>query len=165
MNAKHGNVTLAGRPGRLALALMILPWIAFALPAAAASPHAQIQAQTRAMEAAANAHDTDGFLKPFLHGPRLIFVINGHVIRGYEALHAQQMKWWKHGTTDAQYTQTSPMRFMDLAPGVVATTQQFTSRRTGPNGKVQTGTFAVTNLWKRESGHWRIVYGHESWAH
>lgn len=164
MDTKQGDVTLASRPGRLPLVFMALLGVAFALPAAASSPHAQIQAETNAMEAAANAHSTDGFLKPFLHGPQLVFVINGQLIRGYRALHAQQLKWWKHGKSDARYTQTAPMQFMDLAPDVVATTQRFISRRTGPDGKVQTGTFAVTNIWRLAGGRWQIVYGHESWA-
>lgn len=99
-----------------------------------------------------------------MHGPQLVFVINGHVIRGWDALHTQQQTWWHHGRSDAHYAHTAPVRFLDLAPGVVVTTEELDSRRTGPDGKVQTGTFVVTNLWKREGGTWWIVYAHESWA-
>jgi len=164
MITKHKDAALANRFGRLPFMVIALLGMAFSVPVFAASSHAQIRAKTRAMEVAANAHDTDGFLKPFWHGPRLLFVINGRVIRGYKALHAQQLEWWKHGKSDAHYTQTAPMQFMDLAPGVVATTQHLSSRRAGPDGKVQTGTFAVTNIWKHQGGHWEIVYAHESWA-
>jgi ketosteroid isomerase-like protein len=86
------------------------------------------------------------------------------VIRGWDALHAQQLKWWHNGKSDVQYAHTAPTRFMDLSPGVVVTTEELDSRRTGPHGKVQTGTFTVTNVWKRTAGAWLIVYAHESWA-
>lgn len=130
----------------------------------AASPHARIQARMDAMMAAANVHDTDGFLKPFVHGPQLVFVVNGRVIRGYAALRAQQLKWWHKGASGARYTQSGPTSFDDLAPGVVVTTQQLSSRRSGADGKLQRGTFTVTSLWKRRHGEWRIVYAHESWS-
>lgn len=132
--------------------------------AKAASPHAQIQAQMDAMSVAAKAHDTDAFLKPFLRGPRLVFVINGQVIRGWDALHAAQLKWWRNGASDARYAQTSPTSFLDVAPGVVVTTQQLESERTGPDGKPQKGAFAVSSVWRHQRSGWRIVYASESWA-
>jgi hypothetical protein len=30
----------------------------------------------------------------------LIFVINGEVIRGFDNLHEQQLKWWNHQNSD-----------------------------------------------------------------
>jgi len=147
---------------RIAAAACLLLGASASVPAA--SPHARIQARMHAMRVAANAHDTDAFLKPFLHGPQLVFVVNGRVIRGYAALHAQQLKWWSHGTSDVRYTPAGPTRFDDLAPGVVVTTRQLVSRRTGADGKQQQGTFTVTSLWKRLHGEWRIVYAHESWS-
>ena len=132
--------------------------------AMAASPHAQIQAKIDAMTVAANAHDADEFLKPFTRGPRLVFVINGQVIRGWNALHAAQLKWWRNGASHARYTQLSPTSFMDLAPGVVVTTQEMESQRTGPDGKTQKNTFAVSAVWRRGRNGWRVAYASESWA-
>lgn len=132
--------------------------------AMAASPHAQIQAKIDAMAVAANAHNADEFLKPFTHGPRLVFVINGQVIRGWSALHAAQLKWWRNGASDARYTQVGPTSFMDLAPGVVVTTQEMESQRTGPDGKTQKNTFAVSDVWRRQRSGWRVAYAIESWA-
>jgi len=149
---------------RLVVATAFLLALAGGRLAVAASPHAQIQTQIDAMEAAAKAHDTDAFLKPFMRGPQLVFVINGQVIRGWNALHAAQLKWWRNGASDARYTQTSPTSFMDVAPGVVVTTQQLASQRTGPDGKMQKGTFAVSDVWRRQRNGWRIVYACESWA-
>jgi ketosteroid isomerase-like protein len=131
---------------------------------AAPASHARIRSLMAAMDAAANLHDADAFLKPFVHGPQLVYVINGRVIRGWDALHAQQLKWWRHGKSDVRYAHTAPTRFIDLAPGVVVTTELLDSRRTGEDGNPQTGNFVVTNVWKRDAGRWRIVYAHESWV-
>jgi ketosteroid isomerase-like protein len=149
---------------RIILGTACLLTVAGARIAVAASPHAQIQRQIDAMAAAANAHNAGDFLKPFTHGPRLVFVINGQVIRGWNALHAAQLKWWRNGASDARYTQISPVSFMDVAPGVVITTQQLESQRTGPDGKTQKGTFAVSTVWRRQRHGWRIAYASESWA-
>lgn len=138
--------------------------VGFAGAAAAASTHAKIQSRPDAMERAANVHDTDGFLRPFAHGPEPVFVVNGRVIHGWDALHAARSKWWHQGESDVQYTQNGPTSFLDLASDMVVTTQELGSRRTGAGGKVQTGTFAVTNLWKRQGDDWWIVYAHESWS-
>jgi uncharacterized protein (TIGR02246 family) len=133
-------------------------------PAPAGPAHPRIQALIASMEKAANAHDTDAFLEPFLHDPSLVFVVNGEVIHGWEQLHAAQLKWWKNGKSDAVYTHLGATRFMDIAPGVVLTTQRIGSVRTGPDGKPATGTFAVTDVWRSGPHGWQIVYAHESWV-
>jgi hypothetical protein len=58
---------------------------------------------------AADAHDTDRFLAAFLHDDSLIFVINGQLIRGFNSLHEQQLKWWNNGKSDVIYTQLAPL--------------------------------------------------------
>ncbi len=122
-----------------------------------------IEALTAKMQVAANAHDTDAFLAPFLHDPSLVFVVNGIVIHGWQALHEQQRKWWKHGKSDAVYTPVGPIEFQRLAKDVMLTTRSLSSRRAGPGGKIQTGQFAVSEIWRRLPQGWRIVYAHESW--
>lgn len=134
----------------------------YAAPGAA--QHPRIQALMATMQKAANAHDTDAFLEPFLHDSSLVFVINGEVIHGWDALHAAQLKWWNNGKSDAVYTQLAETQFTDLASGVVLTTQRIGSKRTGPDGRPVTGTFAVTDVWRSGPTGWHIIYAHESWA-
>jgi ketosteroid isomerase-like protein len=124
----------------------------------------QIRAQWNDMQRAANAHDTDRFMAPFAHGPDLVFAVNGEVIRGWGALRAQQLKWWNHGKSDASYTQDGKLEIIALGPDAEVSTASFTSRRTRPDGKISTGRFVVTYIWKKLPQGWRIIYGHESWA-
>lgn len=60
------------------------------MPTSPNSPEQQIRILQRAMDAAANAHDTDRFMAPFLRSDALVFVINGRVIHGWDALRDQQ---------------------------------------------------------------------------
>lgn len=112
---------------------------------------------------AANAHDTDAFMTPMWHSPGLVLVFNGGVIHGWKTLHAQQLKWWRNGKNDATYARGRAPEFMALAPNVELVTMQNVSSRTGPDGKVSTGTFVVTDVWQHLPQGWRIVYSHESW--
>ncbi len=112
---------------------------------------------------AANAHDTDRYLATFLHSPTLVFVINGRVIRGFDSLREQQLKWWKEGKSDVVYTELAPPEFVSLGKDSVLVTEQLASRRTGPDGKPMEGKFAVTSLWQHLREGWRVTYAHESW--
>lgn len=147
-----------------------IPWMLGMLVAgglhAAGTPPApqQIRTQWHEMQRAADAHDTDRFMAPFARGPGLVFAVNGKVIHGWDALHAQQLKWWNHGKSDARYTQVGKLEVVALGPDAEVSTASFTSRRTGPDGKISTGSFVVTYIWKRLPQGWRIVYGHESWT-
>jgi len=132
--------------------------------AASVSDRQQIQALSDDMARAANAHDTDRYMALFAHDPNLVFAINGRVIHGWDALHAQQLKWWRNGKSDVVYTQSGATGFMPLDADAVVTTQTLSSRRTGPDGKISTGSFVVTSIWKKLPQGWRIVYGHESRA-
>ena len=136
--------------------------------ASAATPPVSVQQQIKTlsddMARAANAHDTDRYMALFAHDPNLVFAINGRVIHGWDALHAQQLKWWRNGKSDVVYTQSGATGFMPLDADAVVTTQTLSSRRTGPDGKISTGSFVVTSIWKKLPQGWRIVYGHESRA-
>ncbi|MGH8125151.1 MAG: nuclear transport factor 2 family protein [Rhodanobacteraceae bacterium] len=136
---------------------------AFAQPASSSAEQAIGQLEAKMLQAA-NAHDTDAFMASMLHSSSLVLVFNGKVIRGWNALHAQQLKWWRNGKSDATYAHRSPPEFMALAPGVELVTLLNVSSRTGPDGKVSTGTFVVTDVWQHLPQGWRIVYSHESWA-
>lgn len=112
----------------------------------------------------ANAHDTERFMEPFLHSSSLVFAINGVVIRGWDALDTQQLKWWQHGKSNAHYSQDGSIEFMGLAPDIEITTWRLYSRRVQQNGKVSASAFVATYVWRWLPHGWRIVYGHESWA-
>jgi ketosteroid isomerase-like protein len=127
-------------------------------------PSPSILSLSADMQHAANAHDTDRFMAPFVHQPSLVFAIDGEVIHGWDALHAQQLKWWRNGKSDVVYTPTGDIQIMSLASNLAVSTQTLSSRRTLPNGKTSTGTFVVSYIWKKLPQGWQIVYGHESWS-
>ncbi|HLI18015.1 MAG TPA: hypothetical protein VKV22_07070 [Rhodanobacteraceae bacterium] len=123
-----------------------------------------IRPQMAKMFRAANAHDTDAFMATMVHRPDLIFAINGEIIRGWDALHAQQLKWWNHGKSDAKYSENGAPGFMALGPDAEVVTWPLVAHGTGADGKPLTSAFVVTYIWQRLPQGWRIVYGHESWA-
>ena len=128
----------------------------------ASAPEQQILPLLRQMDIAANAHDTDRFMAAFLHTDRLVFVVNGRVIHGWEALREQQQKWWQNGKTDVVYTPKGASEFIVLTPDIVAVTRVFTSTRTASDGRINNSEFAVSMIWRNTSQGWRIVYDHES---
>lgn len=136
---------------------------ACAQPAASAAEHA-IRPQMAKMFQAANAHDTDAFMATMVRSPSLVFAINGEVIRGWNALHAQQLKWWNNGKSDAKYAQGGTPGFMAMGPDIEIVTWPLIARGTASNGKPLSSAFVVTYVWQRLPEGWRIVYGHESWA-
>lgn len=113
---------------------------------------------------AANAHDTDRFLATYVHDPELVFIANDQIIRGWDNLREQQLKWWKNGKSDVLYAQQSQPDITSLDPQTVVVTQQMMSHRTLPDGKPSDATFIVTTIWRRLPLGWRVTYGHESWS-
>lgn len=113
---------------------------------------------------AANAHDTDRFLAAFVHDATLVFVINGQVIRGFDTLREQQLKWWNQGKSDVVYSEQVPPQFLRLGRDTILVTQQLASSRTSPEGKPDERKFAVTAIWQRFRDGWRVIYAHESSA-
>ncbi len=113
---------------------------------------------------AANAHDTNRFLATCVHDSSLLFIVNGEIIHGWDNLQTQQLKWWNNGKSDVVYSQQAPPQFMILDSRTVLVTQQLSSHRTLPSGKLTDGKFVVTTLWRHLAAGWRITYCHESWA-
>ena len=148
----------------LILAAICAAWLSGAPALASASSAEQaIRPVMAKMLVAANAHDTDAFMAPMLRRPSLVFAINGEVIRGWDALHAQQLKWWKNGKSDAKYAQDGAALFMALGSNVEVVTWSLPSSRVLADRKTATSAFVVTYVWQRLPEGWRIVYGHESW--
>ncbi|WHZ20636.1 MAG: hypothetical protein OJF55_002785 [Rhodanobacteraceae bacterium] len=131
---------------------------------AASSPEQAIRPLMAKMFEAANAHDTDAFMAPMVRDSSLVFTMNAEVIHGWDALHAQQLKWWHNGKSDARYTQDGSPEFMALCPDVEVVTWPLAAHRTLPDGKVADYTFVVSYVWRKLPQGWRIVYGHESWS-
>lgn len=114
------------------------------------------------MQAAANAHDTDGHLAFYAREPSLLFIINDQAIIGWEALREKQLQWWNNGKTDVVYTQVGQPDYRMPAPGLVMLTHFLTSRRTLPSGETRTTGFGISALWQRRPEGWRIIHAHEA---
>lgn len=153
---------------RLALwtaALLGLAVAGVAQAQVAPAPERQIAPLLDSQVVAANAHDTDRFLKFDVHDSTLVEVFNGEVTRGYPAIRALQLKWWHNGHSDVVYRRAGSPSYLVLAPDVVVVTEALASERTGADGKVARGTITVTMVWQKRSGGWRVAYQHESTAH
>ena len=124
----------------------------------------QIDLELQEQSEAANAHNTDLYLRSFSHSPELTFAVFGDVIHGFDALRAAQLRWWKNGSSDAVYNVRSPPEYHPLAPDLLLVTQSMRSRRTGTDGKLLEKDFVVTTIWKSLPEGWRVIYGHESWS-
>ncbi len=114
------------------------------------------------MQATANAHDVDGHLAAYARDSTLLFVFNDQAIRGFNALHEQQTKWWQGGKTDVVYRVEGEPVYRMLAPGLVVQTYFLSSHRTMDDGTTRDGRIAVSAIWQRRADGWRIIYAHES---
>ena len=117
------------------------------------------------LQAAANAHDTDRFMAFYIKGEGLTAVFNGEAIHGWDDLHAQQLKWWNHGKSDAVYTQSAAPEIFVLGPDAAVVTLLLDSSRTAADGATSKNSFAISMVWQKLPQGWRIVYSHESTVH
>jgi ketosteroid isomerase-like protein len=114
------------------------------------------------MEASANAHDTDRHLAAYCKDSALIFVINGEVIRGWDALRERQRQWWKGGKAEGVYAYRGKPVFERLGKDLGLTTHVIAARASLPGGEAHERQLAFTALWRRRPEGWRIAYAHES---
>jgi ketosteroid isomerase-like protein len=114
------------------------------------------------MEASANAHDTDRHLAVYHRDSALIFIIDGEIIRGWDALRQKQRQWWQEGKAQGVYALIGTPIFELLGNDLGLTTHVIAARSTLPGGKVQERHLAFTALWTRRPEGWRITYAHES---
>jgi ketosteroid isomerase-like protein len=131
---------------------------------AQASPVDQIRPLLNEQMLAANAHDTDRFLATYRHDDGLLFASNGEIIRGWNNLRTQQLKWWNNGKSDVVYSETAPPEFSVLGPQTALVTQQMAAHRTLSDGKSKGGRFVVTTIWQQLPAGWKVTYCHESWT-
>jgi len=86
------------------------------------------------------------------------------VIRGFDNLHEQQIKWWSRGKSDTTYIEQAPPDFNSLSSKTILVTQQLAAHRTMPDSKPSEGKLVVTTIWRRLPAGWRVIYCHESCA-
>ena len=153
---------------RRALAAAVATSLAGVLHLAAQTPRSPAERQIRpwldSLLVAANAHDSDRFLRCYLHDSTLVMVFNGAVTTGYDQVRALQLKWWNNGKSDVRYSRPGPTTFRVLSANAVVVTDVMASRRTAPDGTAASGTFALTMVWQKLPQGWRIVSVHESTA-
>ena len=114
------------------------------------------------MEASANAHDTDRHLAAYSNDSALTFIINGEIIRGWEALREKQRRWWSDGKATGLYKYLGKPTFELLGKDLGLTTHLIAARASLPDGQVRERQLAFTALWSRRPEGWRIIYAHES---
>jgi ketosteroid isomerase-like protein len=112
--------------------------------------------------ASANAHDTDRHLAVYARDPALIFIINGEVIRGWDAYREKQRQWWDDGRAVGVYEAMGEPVYEALGEDSGLTTLFMAGRRQLPNGQLRERQMAFTALWRRRPEGWRITYAHES---
>ena len=116
------------------------------------------------MLTAANAHDTDRFMTAYVRDPSFVFVINGTVMNGWEAVRAQQLRWWNNGKSDVVYSYVGEPEFTVLSSDAAVVTERMSAHRTLANGQITTGELAVTMMMQKRPEGWRAVQVHESTA-
>jgi ketosteroid isomerase-like protein len=114
------------------------------------------------MEASANAHDTDRHMAAYARSPSLVFVFNGEVVPGWDALRQQQLKWWDGGKAKGSYAYVGTPLFESIGDDAGITTFLIAARREMEDGTVVERTLAHSALWRRLAEGWRIIYAHES---
>ena len=124
----------------------------------------QLEPLMAQMLVAANAHDTDRFMALYLRQPSFVFAFNGAIMKGWDTVRAQQLKWWNNGKSDVVYKYSSPPLLTVLGPDAAVVTQPISASRTLPDGKRSTGEIVATTVWQKFPEGWRGVQVHESMA-
>lgn len=114
------------------------------------------------LAASANAHDADRHLAAYWRDPALVFVFNGEIIRGWDALHARQRQWWGDGRSTVIYRYQGEPLYELLREDLGMTTVLIVSSSPLPDACSTERQLAFTALWKRQPEGWRIVWAHES---
>ncbi len=114
------------------------------------------------MEASANAHDTDRHMAAYSRDSALTFIINGEIIRGWDALRERQRQWWNDGKATGVYAYLGDPACELLGKDLGMTTHLIVARANLPDGQVRERQLAFTALWSRRQDGWRIIYAHES---
>jgi ketosteroid isomerase-like protein len=98
----------------------------------------------------------------YAHIPNVTLIYDGEPLIGWDTIRDKQQEWWNNGKTDVVYDIQGPPDVFELAPNVVVTTLLMKAHRTLPSGEVKEGRFAVSSIWQKRPGGWKVVYSHES---
>jgi ketosteroid isomerase-like protein len=112
--------------------------------------------------ASAIAHDVDRHVALYWRDVGLMFIVNGTIIRGWDAYREMQRKWWDDGRATGSYEIVGDPAYQALDDDCGLTTLAMHARSKLPDGQIREREIAFTGLWRRGSEGWRIVYAHES---
>jgi len=112
--------------------------------------------------ASANSHDTDRHCAVYARDAALIFIVNGEVIRGWDAYRERQRQWWDDGRATGSYEYRGEPAYEALGDDLGLTTAVIVARAELPDGQIRQRELVASALWKRRPEGWRIVYAHES---
>ena len=122
----------------------------------------QVEPLVAELYTSANAHETDRHLALYARDPALIFIINGELIRGWDAYREKQRQWWEDGKAVGAYKAAREPIYEALTEDSGLTTLFIGGRRQLPDGQTRDLQVAFTALWRRLPEGWRITYAHES---
>jgi len=122
----------------------------------------QVEPLLAEMEASANAHDTDRHMAAYSRDSALIFIINGEIIRGWDAVRERQREWWNNGKATGVYEYLGEPTCEVLGEDLGLTTHLISARASLWDGQMRERQLAFTALWSRRPEGWRIIYAHES---
>jgi hypothetical protein len=114
------------------------------------------------LEASANAHDTDRHMALYVQSPSLMFVFNGEVVRGWQALREMQLKWWDDGKATGTYRYLGDAVLEVLGEDTGFSNVVIAARKVVGDGSVIERTLAHSALWRKLPEGWRITFAHES---
>ncbi len=110
----------------------------------------------------ANAHDVNRHVALYWRDAALIFIVNGEIIRGWDAYGREQRKWWDDGRATGTYEIVGDPVYEALDDDCGLTTLVMQARSKLSDGQIREREIVFTGLWRRGSDGWRIVYAHES---
>ncbi len=112
--------------------------------------------------ASANVHDVDRHCAIYARDAALTFIVNGEVLRGWDAYHARQREWWSDGRATGGYRYRGEHTYEALGEDAGMTTAIIVARVTLPDGQVREREIVFSALWRLRPEGWCITYAHES---
>ena len=105
--------------------------------------------------------NADAFAAHFWQDPSLIYVFNGRVVQGWQAMAQQHKESWAELSHCHFKTEKPQVVCCEAGRTAVATTVGHFSA-TNHNGERRAGRFILTLTCVRQNGRWLIVQAHES---
>ena len=112
------------------------------------------------LDKAASALDVNRFMSYFLRDTSLVYAISGTTRRGWDEVERSHRESWAR-MAEASF-RVGDLAITVLAHDAAVVTGVGEGRMTLKDGRTRGGPFAVTAIWRRIHGAWRIVQMHES---